>query len=88
MKFLTRREDMYDVTDSSCVSVKFQSRVLRFYSTDDTSVRYYMSSQFFSRFHYIVAHSLGFVGHVCSTNMYLLLYPSSMHVRALSQLLL
>jgi hypothetical protein len=30
----------------------------------------------------------GFVGYVCSTNFYLLFYPSSTHVRALLQLLL
>jgi hypothetical protein len=34
------------------------------------------------------AHALGFVGYVCSTNFYLLFYPSSTHVRVLSQFLL
>jgi hypothetical protein len=34
------------------------------------------------------AHALGFVGYVCSTNFYLLLYPSSTHVGASSQFLL
>jgi hypothetical protein len=33
-----------DVTDSF---IRFQSRVFRFYSTNDTSGRYYKSSQFF-----------------------------------------
>jgi hypothetical protein len=46
MRFLTHREDLYDVTDSSWVSIRFQSRVFRFYSTDDANGRYYMSSQF------------------------------------------
>jgi hypothetical protein len=41
-----------------------------------------------SFFLYIGAQALGFVGQVCSTNFYLLFYPSSTHVRALSQLLL
>jgi predicted GIY-YIG superfamily endonuclease len=39
MRFLTRREDLYDMTDSPHLS-----RVFRFYSTDGTSGRYYMSS--------------------------------------------
>jgi hypothetical protein len=47
-----------------------------------------MSSQLFFQFLCIDAHALGFVGYVCSTNFYLLFYPSSMHVRALSQFLL
>jgi hypothetical protein len=34
------------------------------------------------------AHALGFVGYLCSTNFYLLFYPSSTHVGALSQFLL
>jgi hypothetical protein len=34
------------------------------------------------------AHALGLVGYVCSTNFYLLFYPCSKHVRALSQFLL
>jgi hypothetical protein len=40
--------DVYDVTDSTWVSIRFQSRVLRFCSTDGSSDRYYMSSQIFS----------------------------------------
>jgi hypothetical protein len=40
MGFLTHREDLYDVT-------RFYSRVFRFHSTDGTSGRYHMSSQFF-----------------------------------------
>jgi hypothetical protein len=36
---------------------------------------------------YIGAHALGFVGYVRTTNFYLLFYPSSAHVRALSQVL-
>jgi hypothetical protein len=40
------------------------------------------------RFHFIGAHAHSFVGCVCGTNFYLLFYPSSTHVRALSQLLL
>jgi hypothetical protein len=35
---------MYDVTYSSWVSIKFRSRVFRFYSIDGVSGRYYMSS--------------------------------------------
>jgi hypothetical protein len=62
--------------------------MFRFYSTDGTSGRYYMSSQFFPPFHCIGAHALGFVGYVCSENLYLRFYPSSTHVRALSQFLL
>jgi hypothetical protein len=87
MRFLPHREELYDVTDSSWVSIKFQSRVFRFYSTDDTSGRY-MSSQMLSPFLCIRAHALDFVGYVCTTNFYLLFYPSSTHVRALSQFLL
>jgi hypothetical protein len=41
-----------------------------------------------SPFHYIGAHALGFVGYDSGTNFYLLFYPSSTHVRALSQTLL
>jgi hypothetical protein len=47
------------VTDSSWIFIRFQSRMLRFYSTDDTSGRYYMSSQAFPPFHCIGAHALG-----------------------------
>jgi hypothetical protein len=36
----------------------------------------------------IGAHALGFVGYVCSTNFYLIFYPTSMHVRVLARLLL
>jgi hypothetical protein len=46
VRFLTHRENQYDVTDSSRVSIRFQSRVFRFYSTDGASDRYYMSSIF------------------------------------------
>jgi hypothetical protein len=35
-RFLTHREDLYDGTDSPLVSIKFQSRVFRFCSTDGT----------------------------------------------------
>jgi hypothetical protein len=42
MGFLTHSEDMYDGTDSSWFSVKFRSRVFRFYSIDGASGRYYM----------------------------------------------
>jgi hypothetical protein len=45
MRLPVHREDLYDVTDSSCVSIRFQSRVFTFYSTDGTTGRYYMSSQ-------------------------------------------
>jgi hypothetical protein len=84
MRFLTRREGLYDVTDSSW----FQSRVFRCYSIDGTSGRYYMSSQFFAPFLCIGVHALDFVGYVCSTNFYLLFFPSSTQVRALLQILL
>jgi hypothetical protein len=40
MRFLTHREDLYDVTDSSWVSIRFQSLVFRFYSTDGASGTY------------------------------------------------
>jgi hypothetical protein len=54
MRFLTDREDPYDVTDFSWVSIWFQSRVFRFYSTDGASGRYYMCSQIFSHFFVLV----------------------------------
>jgi hypothetical protein len=41
MGFPTHREDLYDVTDSALVSIRFQSLVFRFYSTDGASGRYY-----------------------------------------------
>jgi hypothetical protein len=41
-RFITHCEDLYDVTDSSWFSVRFQSRVFRFYSPDGTSGRYYV----------------------------------------------
>jgi hypothetical protein len=47
MRFLTHRADLCDVTDSSWVSIRFQSRVFRFYSTDGTSGRSYKSYNFF-----------------------------------------
>jgi hypothetical protein len=46
MRLPTHR-DLYDVTDSSCVSIKFQSRVFRFYFTDGASGRHSMFSQIF-----------------------------------------
>jgi hypothetical protein len=42
---------------------------------------------FFPPFFFIGAHALGFVDYVLSTNLYLLFYPSSTPVRALSQFL-
>jgi hypothetical protein len=33
-------------------------------------------------------HALGFVGYVCSTNFYVRFYPSSTHVRAVSQFII
>jgi hypothetical protein len=39
VRFLTHREDLYDMTDSSWVSIQFQSQVFRFYSTDGASGR-------------------------------------------------
>jgi hypothetical protein len=47
-----------------------------------------MPSQIFSPLHCIGAHAIGFVDYVCSTNFYLLFYPTSTHVHALSQFLL
>jgi hypothetical protein len=61
MRFLTHREDLYDVTDSSWVPIKFQSRVFRVSSRDGSSGRYYMSSKFFP-FLCFGAHALCFVG--------------------------
>jgi hypothetical protein len=59
----THREDLYDGTDSSWISIKFQSRVFRFYSTDGASDRYYMSLQIFLfPFLCIGTHALGSVG--------------------------
>jgi hypothetical protein len=46
MRFLTHK-DLYEATDSSCVSIRFQPRVFRFYSTEGASSRYYISSLFF-----------------------------------------
>jgi hypothetical protein len=45
MRFITHREDLYDVTDYSWISIRFQSPVLRFYPqmalvVDTTEVRY------------------------------------------------
>jgi hypothetical protein len=54
MRFPTHREVVYDVIDSSWVSIIFQSRVFRFYSTDCASGRYYMSSQKCSHFFALV----------------------------------
>jgi hypothetical protein len=101
MRFLTHREDLYDVTDSSCVSIRFESRVFRFYSTDGASgwavPRPFLYLYFFSTikkvftnlfpFLCIGAHAFGFVDYVCSTNFYLLFSPISTHVRTLSQFL-
>jgi hypothetical protein len=49
MRFLTHR-DLYDVTNSFSLPIRFQSRVFRFYSTDDTSDRYYIFSKIVSHF--------------------------------------
>jgi hypothetical protein len=64
--------DLYDVIDSSWVSIRFWSRVFRFYSTDCVSGRHYVSSQIFPFFLCIGAHAVSFVGSVCSINLYLL----------------
>jgi hypothetical protein len=45
MRFLTYK-DLCEMTHCSCVSLRFRSWMLRFCSTDGTSGRYYMSSQF------------------------------------------
>jgi hypothetical protein len=87
MRFLTHREDLYDMTDSALVSMKFQSRVFGFYSTNDTGGITTCLHKFFP-FLCMGVHALGFVGYVCSTNFYLLFYPSSMPVGASSQFLL
>jgi hypothetical protein len=42
----------------------------------------------FSPFQCNGTHAFGFIGYVCSTNLYLIFYPSSMYVRASTQLLL
>jgi hypothetical protein len=61
MRFLTHR-DLYDVTYYSWISIRFQSRVFRFYSTDGTSRRYYMFSHFFFHFFALLRmHSVLFV---------------------------
>jgi hypothetical protein len=44
--FLIHKEGLCGVTDSSCFSIRFQSLMLRVCSTDGTSDRYYMPSQF------------------------------------------
>jgi hypothetical protein len=41
IRFLTHKKYLCEVIDSSWVSIRFQFRVLRFYSTDGTSGRYY-----------------------------------------------
>jgi hypothetical protein len=43
-------------------SLKFQSRVFRFYSTDGATGRHYISSHFFFSFLCIGAHAIGFLG--------------------------
>jgi hypothetical protein len=48
--FQIHREDLYEVADSSWVSIRFQSRVFRFYSIYGTSGRRYISSQIFPFF--------------------------------------
>jgi hypothetical protein len=48
--FPTHGEDLYDVTDSSWVSIRVYSRVFRFYYTEGASGRHYLSSQNFSIF--------------------------------------
>jgi hypothetical protein len=67
------RDFKLDVTDSPHLS-----RVFRFYSTDGTSGRYYMSSQIFP-FLCIGALALGFVGYVCSKKKILPPFPSQFH---------
>jgi hypothetical protein len=49
------------VTDSSWISIMFQSLVFRFYSTDGARGRY-VSLKFVPLFPCIGAHALGFVG--------------------------
>jgi hypothetical protein len=88
MRLPTHREDLYDMTDPSWVSIRFQSRVFRFQSTDGATGRNYVSSQIFHFLLRISPHALGFVGWVCSINFYLPFYPSSTNLRALSQFLL
>jgi hypothetical protein len=50
----SHREDMYDMTDSSWVSLRFRSQVFRFYSTGDASGRCYMSPQMVLHFFALV----------------------------------
>jgi hypothetical protein len=45
VRLRSHREDQYDVTDSSWVSLRFKSRVFRFHSTDDDGGRHKMVSQ-------------------------------------------
>jgi hypothetical protein len=59
MRFLTHRQDLYDATDSSWVSIRFRSWVFRFYSTDGASGRYYTSSQIVFHFFAMVLIHLG-----------------------------
>jgi hypothetical protein len=59
IKFLVKlgksgSEDLYDVTDSSLISIRFQSGLFRFYSTDGISGRYCMSTQIFPNFFALV----------------------------------
>jgi hypothetical protein len=75
------------MTDSSWVSIRFQSQMFRFYSTDGSSGRYYMSSQIFPLFIALVLMHLDLlvmfvaqistsfsipVPHVCALSQFLL----------------
>jgi hypothetical protein len=53
MRFLTHRVDLYNLRDSSLVSIRVQSRGLRCYTTDGASGRYHMSSQISPDGHYL-----------------------------------
>jgi hypothetical protein len=59
MRLPTHRENLYDVTNASCVSTRFWSRVFRFYSTDSTSGRNYTFSQVLHLILYIDGHAFG-----------------------------
>jgi Na+/alanine symporter len=71
MRFLTNREDLYDVTDFSLVSIRFQSRVFRLYSTDGISSRHYVSYKFFHFFYALVVMNLvmlaGFIAQISTS---------------------
>jgi hypothetical protein len=78
---------LYDVTDSPLLTIKFQSRVFRFYSRDGTGGITTCLHKIFS-FLCMGARAVGFVGYVCSRKFYLLFCPSSTIVGAPSQFLL